>query len=132
MTVFDWSAGRATERQVISTLGAGYTGHNTTAEIAAAPSGRHLYVSNRGEDSIVQFDITAGSGLLSYVASFPTGGRRPRFFTLGPGAIRLYAANQDSDDITMFAVDQSTGALVPSSERISVGSPSAISFVIHS
>jgi 6-phosphogluconolactonase len=129
VTVFDWTAERATERQVIRTLAAGYAEHNTTAEIAASPCGRYLYVSNRGQDSIVQFVITPNSGLLTYAAKFPTGGSRPRFFTLGPKGRHLYAANQDSDDITVFHVDQTAGSLIPTGVRISVGSPSAISFV---
>ncbi len=127
--MFDWDAGRVTERQVISTLAAGHAGHNTTAEIVASPCGRFLYVSNRGQDSIVQFVITPGSGSLTYAATFPTGGARPRFFTLGPDGRRLFAANQDSDDITIFHVDPRTGSLLPAGVRISVGSPSAISFV---
>jgi 6-phosphogluconolactonase len=132
VTLFDWIAGRASERQVVSTLNGGYSGKNTTAEIAMSPCGRYLYVSNRGEDSIVQFVVGPDSGLLSYAGTFPTGGVRPRFFTLGPDAKRLYVANQDSDDITVFHVDQASGGLVPTGTRISVGSPSAISFVTPS
>jgi 6-phosphogluconolactonase (cycloisomerase 2 family) len=132
VTVFDWLAGRATQRQVVSTVPNGHAGHNTTAEIAASPCGRYLYVSNRGQDSIVQFTVTPGSGLLTYAGQVPTGGARPRFFTLGPKATRLYAANQDSDDITVFDIDPLTGGLTPTGVRIHVGSPSAISFVAAS
>ena len=132
VTVFDWAAGHATERQVIATLGVGHRGHNTTAEIAVSPDGRFLYVSNRGKDSIVRFAITPGSGLLAYGGSVPTGGVKPRFFALGPRAEHLYAANQDSDDITVFHIDRTTGGPIPNGMRISVGSPSAISFVTPS
>jgi 6-phosphogluconolactonase len=129
VTAFDWVAGLATERQVISTLPSGYEGPNTTAEIAVSPDGRYLYVSNRGQDSIVQFVIAPATGRLGYVGNFPTGGAKPRFFTLGPGAKHLYVANQDSDDITVFLIDGATGSPLPTGARISVGSPSAISFV---
>jgi 6-phosphogluconolactonase len=129
VTVFDWTTGRATERQVISTLAAGHAGPNTTAEIAVSPCGRYLYVSNRGLDSIVQFVISPDSGLLTYAGNFPTGGAKPRFFTLGPRGKHLYAANQDSDVITAFHIDHAAGSLIPTGMRISVGSPSAISFV---
>jgi 6-phosphogluconolactonase len=132
VTVFDWDGGQAAERQVISTVPAGYTGHNTTAEIAASADGRHLYVSNRGEDSIVRFAVAPGDGSLTYIDSVPTGGARPRFFTLGPDARHLYAANQDSDEITVFEIDRTAGSLRPTGVRVSVGSPSAISFVISS
>jgi 6-phosphogluconolactonase len=129
VTVFDWTAGRATERQAVSTVPDGFAGHNTTAEIVASPNGRYLYVSNRGQDSIVRFVVAPDSGRLRYAGHVPTGGVRPRFFALGPTAERLYAANQDSDDITVFDVDQETGELAATGVRISVGSPSAISFV---
>jgi 6-phosphogluconolactonase (cycloisomerase 2 family) len=131
VTVFDWAAGRATERQVVSTVPDGHEGHNTTAEIALGRNGRHLYVSNRGQDSIVRFTV-GPDGTLTYATQTPTGGARPRFFTLGPKGGRLYAANQDSDDITVFAIDSETGELSPTGVRISVGSPSAISIVTPS
>jgi 6-phosphogluconolactonase (cycloisomerase 2 family) len=67
--------------------------------------------------------------LLTYADNVPTGGKRPRFFALGPRGRHLYAANQDSDDITVFHVDQVAGNLIPSGMQIKVGSPSAISFV---
>jgi 6-phosphogluconolactonase len=132
VTVFAWAAGRATERQVISTVPGGHAGHNTTAEIVVSPCGRFLYVSNRGQDSIARFVISPGTGLLTYADSTPTGGKRPRFFTLGLDARHLYAANQDSDDITVFHVDQDAGSLILTGVRIEVGSPSAISFVTPS
>jgi YVTN family beta-propeller protein len=132
VSVFDWTAGRATERQVVSTLSGGHAGRNTTAEIAASACGRYLYVSNRGEDSIARFIVAPGNGLLTYAGAFPTGGAKPRFFTLGPSGEQLYVANQDSDEITVFDVDPGTGGLTATGVRIKVGSPSAISFVTSS
>jgi 6-phosphogluconolactonase (cycloisomerase 2 family) len=129
VTVFDWNAGHATEAQVISTIPNGQRGRNTTAEIAASPCGRFLYVSNRGEDSIVLFHIAPDTGQLTYVGQTPTGGRRPRFFTLDPSGRRLYAANQDSDDIAGFRIDPDSGALQPMGVVARTGSPSAITFV---
>jgi 6-phosphogluconolactonase len=131
VTVFAWdpSTGHVTERQVLSTVPGGFDGRNTTAEIAVTPCGRFLYVSNRGQDSVALFTIDP-SGALSQFAGFtPTGGRRPRFFTLTPDATRLYAANQDSDDITGFMINPGTGALSAIGVVARTGSPSAISFV---
>jgi 6-phosphogluconolactonase len=134
VTVLDWDtdSGHATERQVITTLPTGHAGRNTTAEIAASACGRYLYVSNRGQDSIVQFQISPDSGLLRYAGHVPTGGVRPRFFCIGPDSRHLYAANQDSDSITVFHIDQTSGSLIPTGIAISVGSPSAISFITPS
>ena len=128
VTAFDWTLGQVIPRQVITTLVNHYADPNTTAEIAVSPNGRHLYVSNRGQDSIVQFAITQDTGLLTYAGHFSTGGARPRFFTLDPDFSHLYVANQESDSITVFHIDQSSGSLIPTGVTISVGSPSAISF----
>jgi 6-phosphogluconolactonase len=131
VTVFDWDAnnGRMTERQTVTTIPDGHAGRNTTAEIAASNCGRFLYVSNRGQDSVVRYIIDPASGRLGYAGFTPTGGVRPRFFALDPSGNRLYAANQDSDDIAGFQVDPADGALTWSGVVTRVGSPSAISFV---
>jgi len=129
VTVFEWNSGHATEAQLVSTIPQGHRGRNTTAEIAASPCGRFLYVSNRGEDSIVLFRISPDTGQLTYSGQTATGGRRPRFFTFDPAAKRLYAANQDSDDIAGFRIDPATGELQPMGVVARTGSPSAISFV---
>lgn len=128
VSVFAWSDGQATGQQVIRTVPDGFPGRNTTAEIAASADGKFLYVSNRGHDSIALFAIAA-TGTLAFLDCFPTLGRRPRFFTLGPDGRQLFAANQDSDDITVFDINPASGKLIPNGIRISVGSPSAISFV---
>lgn len=127
VTVYGWegATGALTEAQVISTLPAEHAGKNTTAEIAVAPDGRFLYVSNRGRDDIALFSI-AGDGRLSFLGTTPTGGAKPRFFTLDPTGDCLFSANQDSDDITAFRVNKATGQLTPTGQRVSVGSPSAI------
>jgi 6-phosphogluconolactonase len=129
VTVFDWIAGRANEAQVIGTIPNGHEGRNTTAEIGVSQNGRYLYVSNRGQDSVVLFQIAAETGRLTYVDHTPTGGGRPRFFALDPTGDRLYAANQDSDDITGFRIDRARGTLTPMGVVARTGSPSAISFV---
>jgi 6-phosphogluconolactonase (cycloisomerase 2 family) len=129
VTVFDWVRGRVTEKQVIRTLAEDFVGKNTTAEIAVSADGRFLYVSNRGQDSIVRFDIDAGTGLLTRREFVLTGGKRPRFFTFDPSGERIYAGNQDSDTVTGFSVDRATGRLTALGVALEVGSPSAISFV---
>jgi 6-phosphogluconolactonase (cycloisomerase 2 family) len=129
VTVFDWVDGEATETQVIRTVEDEFAGKNTTAEIAASADGRFLYVSNRGQDSIVRFDIDTGTGRLTRREAAGTGGKRPRFFTFDPGMERIFVGNQDSDTITAFAVDKGTGRLTGLGVQLGVGSPSAISFV---
>ena len=129
VTVFDWRAGCATERQIVSTLQESGNARNTTAEIAVSTDGRHVYVSNRGEDSIVHF-LAGADGGLSYVEATKTGGACPRFFALAPDGRHLYAANQDGHDINIFRIDSLSGRLTSAGVRIGAGSPSAISFIM--
>ena len=131
VSVFHWNSntGHATEVQVTTTIPGGHAGRNTTAEIAVSHCGRFLYVSNRGRDEIVLYDIDQRTGHLDFVESCPTGGKRPRFFTLDIAGERIFVANQDSDDITVFRIDSDTGRLAPTGNRIEVGSPSAISLI---
>jgi 6-phosphogluconolactonase len=114
--------------QVVSTLPPGFSGKNTTAEIAVAPSGRFLYVSNRGHNSIAIFAVDAESGQLSPVAWEPAQGTTPRFFALDPSGTFLYVANQNSDTIVGFRVDPATGSLEPTGHVIQTGSPASIVF----
>jgi 6-phosphogluconolactonase len=129
VTVFAWNAGHASEAQVVSTIPDGHAERNTTAEIAVSPCGRYLYVSNRGQDSVVLFKIGTDTGRLTYSGHTPTGGRRPRFFALDPTAERYFVANQDSDEITGFRIDPASGIPAPMGVVARTGSPSAISFV---
>ncbi len=131
VSVFNWDNihGYVRETQVVTTIPDGHPGRNTTAEITSSACGRFLYVSNRGQDSIVLYNIDQVSGHLTFVEAVPTGGLRPRFFTINIKGDQIYAANQDSDDITAFRIDSTTGRLSPTGIRITTGSPSAISLV---
>jgi 6-phosphogluconolactonase len=131
ITAFSYSATRAklTERQTISTLPRGFSGENTTAEIAVHPSGHFLYGSNRGDDSIVVFAVDQGTGRLTFVERVSTQGKTPRNFALDPSGRWLLAANQDSNSITTFRVNQKTGRLTPSGVAVSVAEPACVVFV---
>ena len=92
------------------------------------PSGRYVYVSNRGHDTIAVFAIDQTTGRLSAVGHEPTGGRTPRNFNVDPSGAFLYAANQDSDTIVQFRIDRSSGKLVPTGDTTPVGRPVCIIF----
>ena len=114
--------------QIVPTTPPAYIGNNTGAEVVVAPSGRFVYGSNRGHDSIVIFAIAETNGELSPVAWEPTQGRTPRFFGLDPTGSYLYAANQSSDTVVIFGVNQSSGRLRATGEVIKVASPTTIVF----
>ena len=120
---FNTSTGQMHNLQTISTLPQGFKGENTTAEIEVDAAGKTLYVSNRGDDSIVVFAIDGRDGKLSFVERVPTGGKEPRHFTLDPTGKWLFAANQNSDTINVFAVDSTSGRLTSTSHTIQVPAP---------
>ncbi|HKC07984.1 MAG TPA: lactonase family protein [Methylomirabilota bacterium] len=125
---FDAETGALEPHRTLTTRPPGWNGRNTTSEIAVAPSGRFVYASNRGHDSVVVFAVEPGTGALSPVAWEPTQGRTPRFIGLDPAGATLYVANQDSDTIVAFRVDRQSGTLTPTGNVVPVGSPSTIVF----
>jgi 6-phosphogluconolactonase (cycloisomerase 2 family) len=125
---FDADTGGLEPRQIVSTLPQAWSGRNTTSEIAVAPSGRFVYASNRGHDSVAIFAVDPGAGTLTPVGGEPTRGKTPRFIGLDPAGAMLYAANQDSDTIVAFRVNRQSGTLTPTGQVVTVGSPSTIVF----
>ena len=115
--------------QKISALPAGFSGHNTAAEIVVHPNGRFLYTSSRGDDSIAVFVIDRATGRLTFMQRVSSGGKAPRNFTIDPTGARLLAANQDSGNIVEFSINQATGRLVPAGEVAKMPSPVCLVFV---
>jgi len=128
---YDSAQGALFETQNISTLPKDYAGasSNSCAEIAVHPSGRFVYASNRGHDSIAVFAADARSGKLSVVQHESTGGKTPRHFAIDPTGRWLIAENQGSDSVVVFALDAQTGKLKPTGQTLTVGSPVCAVFV---
>jgi len=112
----------------VSTLPAGWTGTNYPADIHFASSGRTLYVSNRGHNSIAVFSVAESTGALALEQVVSTDGDWPRNFSLDPTGRWLLVANQRSDSIVVFARDDKTGRLTPTRERIALPSPVCLQF----
>jgi 6-phosphogluconolactonase len=127
----DPDRGSMTEVQTISTLPLGQAVEPgfSTAEVQVHPSGRFLYGSNRGHDTIVVFAIDEKSGRLTHVEHRPTQGSTPRGFGIDPTGRYLLAANQRSDSVVVFRIDQQTGRLTPTGQTINVGAPVCVKFV---
>ena len=118
-------------RQTVSTLPADFSGPSTCADIHAHPSGRFLYGSNRGHDSIALFSVHGETGEISLSGTFPSGGRKPRSFAIDPSGRFLLAANQDTDNIVIFRLDESTGGLEPTGAALEVPSPVCVKFQLN-
>ena len=131
VTVFSYDAGRGAlvEVQTVTTLPPDFTGENWPAEVTVHPTGRFVYGSNRGHDSIAVFRLDADTGLLTPMGHAPTGGREPRHFAIDPTGAFLLAANQDSDSIIVFRIDPATGRLSPTGCSVSAPCPVCIRFM---
>ena len=126
---YDAQAGRLREVQTVSSLPESYDGPNSAAEISVHPSGKYLYASNRGHNSVVLFAIDPDKGSLSFVEEQGTGGKTPRHFGIEPGAKHLAIANQESDSLLASRIDAGNGRLKPSGVFASVPSPACVKFL---
>ena len=109
---FDPDRGTLEALQTVSTLPSDFTGENTCSQIHIHPSGRWVYASNRGHDSIAGFATDPVTGLLDPIGQAPTE-EMPRAFNLDPQGRYLYAAGQGSGRLAAYRVDQDTGVLAP-------------------
>ena len=127
---FDPKRGELKELQTISSLPADtkmIPSYNT-AEILAHPSGKFVYGSNRGHDTLAVYAVDRKQGTLKLVEHVSTQGKTPRSFGIDPSGRWLLAANQSSDTVVVFAIDPATGKLKPTGQSIEVGSPVSVVF----
>jgi 6-phosphogluconolactonase len=125
---YDAERGSLAEVQVTPASPNGTAAANHPADVHVATSGRFLYASNRGDDTIAVFAIDPSSGQLTAVQQVSTGGRTPRNFALDPTGKFLLAANQRSDSILSFRVDTDTGRLTPTGHLVELPIPVCIRF----
>ena len=125
---YDGAAGKLTSIQTISTLPAGFQGNNTGAEVQVAPSGKFVYASNRGDDSIAVFSV-APDGKLALVGHQPTMGQTPRHFQIEASGELLLVANQNSSNVVTFRIDAAKGTLTPTGKSVTVQSCSYVGVV---
>jgi 6-phosphogluconolactonase len=126
---YDPANGVLNRLRAISTIPAGFKNENDAAEVAVHPSGKFLYASNRGLDSIAVFSVNPSSGSLRLLAQVPTLGKTPRNFSIDPTGTYLFVANQDSDNVVRFRINANTGLLSPTGQVLQVPSPVCVTFV---
>jgi 6-phosphogluconolactonase len=114
--------------ETISTIPKDYKGYNDCAELYIHPSGKFLYGSNRGHDSVTVFAIDHANGTPTPVQYVPTEGKTPRSFGIDPTGSYLIAANQDSNTLVVFRIDAKTGHLTPTGRKEDVQSPICVMF----
>jgi 6-phosphogluconolactonase len=125
---YDANKGSLSELQTITTLPEETQG-NSTAEIQVHPSGKFLYCSNRGHDSLAIFTIDEKTGKLTAAGHQKTLGKTPRNFGIDPTGTFVIACNQGTDNVAVFKVDQVSGKLSQVGEPINVPSPVCVKFL---
>jgi 6-phosphogluconolactonase len=127
---YDAKRGVLSEIQTLPTVPEGTpAAGNSTAEVRVHPSGKFVYVSNRGPDSIAIFRRDEKTGRLTAAGYQATQGKTPRSFSIDPTGQYLLAANQNSDNVVVFKIDPKTGQLAPTGTTVSVPSPVCVQFV---
>jgi len=127
---FDYATdtGTLTERQVISTLPADFTGKSFTADLKITPDGKFLYGTNRGHDSIAAYRV-ANDGMLNLVSIEPSLGKGPQNLLITPDGHWLLCANMPGNSVVVFQIDLQTGHLKATGEPMSMPMPSCIRWV---
>ncbi len=128
---FDPEAGTLTEFQSITSIPESEREEKgqSTAEVQVHKSGKFLYGSNRGHDTIAVFTVDQDSGKLTHVENEPIQGKTPRNFGIDATGKFLLAAGQNSDSVAVFKIDQNTGELEFTGDKIEVGIPVCVKFL---
>ncbi len=128
---WDPARGRLDSIATIAALPPDVTVQNnlTAAEILVHPTGKFVYATVRGHDSVSVFTADARSGRLTFVQNIPCGGQVPRGLGIDPTGRWLIVANQSSDRVVEFAIDAATGRLSPAGRELKIGAPVDVKFV---
>ncbi|HST11002.1 MAG TPA: lactonase family protein [Terriglobales bacterium] len=126
---YDAKHGRLRTLKTVSTLPKDFSGSNDTAEIKVHPSGKFLFASNRGHDSIAVFSIDSKTGALTLEDHFPTQGKTPRNFEIDPTGKFLFVANQNTNNIAVFQINPDNGRLTATKQTIEVPAPVCLKFM---
>ena len=129
--VLAWDAKNGTLKGLseVPLRGSSFPPDSSGAELAIDRTGRFLYASHRGENTLLVFSIDPASGALTFVQRIGSGGKNPRDFTLDPSEKWLVAANQDTQNVVVFARDPHTGKLTQTDRSAHVGAPVGVLFV---
>lgn len=126
---YDSVSGALKEVQTITTLPNGFNGSNACAEVRVHPSGKFLYGSNRGHDSIVVYRVDLADGTLTYVEHETADIKTPRNFNIEPTGKFCLVANQGKGSVVVFRINKETGALEPTDHKVSVAKPVCVRFL---
>jgi 6-phosphogluconolactonase len=124
---YDAKKGAMTAVQSVSTLPADYKGNNSTAEVVVHPSGKFVYGSNRGADSIAVFTVDQATGKLTPAGWQSKGIKEPRNFAIDPTGKFCLVANQKASTVLVFRIAP-TGKLEPTAGKADIPVPVCVRF----
>lgn len=126
---FDAAGASFKPLQAVNTLPVPLKPEYTCAEVQVHPSGRFVYGSVRGQNSIAVFTVDQKTGALTPAGRASQNIKTPRNFGIDPTGHFLIVANQDGDSLVVFRIDQKTGALEPTGQVVEVATPVCVKFV---
>lgn len=127
---YDAEKGSLEAIETVSTLPAGAEGKNfSTAEVQAHPSGKFVYGSNRGHNSISVFNVDETTGKLAFASNTQEGIDTPRNFGIDPTGKFAIVCNQGGKSAFVYKIDQKTGALTRTGKAIAIDSPVCVKFL---
>lgn len=131
INVYNFNGGDPKLLQTVKMLSEKFKGTNGAAAIHITPNGKFLYATDRLDAShIICYAINPETGQLTFVQRQSTFGKNPRDFAIDPSGTFLLAANQDSDNIIVFRIDQGTGKLLATNNRLKIGNPVCLKFTL--
>ncbi|HZV36693.1 MAG TPA: lactonase family protein [Verrucomicrobiae bacterium] len=125
---YDAANGSFRELQTLPMLPDDFKGFNLSAEVVVDASGKHVYGSNRGHDSIAVFDVNRSKGTLKLAQRQSVQGKTPRHFAIDPTGKFMVVANQDSSNVVVFAINPRNGKITPTGQTLEVPSPVCVKF----
>jgi len=133
VTTLAWDSdnGTLTPIETVSALPSGLPlqSRYTAAEILVHPSGKFVYVTLRGPDSVSVFKASKRTGKLTLIQNITSGGQVPRGLGIDPTGRWLITGNQKSNNAVEYAIDAKTGELSPTGRELKIGSPVDVKFL---
>ncbi|MFT3867588.1 MAG: lactonase family protein [Nibricoccus sp.] len=125
---YDSTTGHLKEKQIVPLLPSDFKDQSTAAEVVVHPSGKFLYASNRGFDSLALFSIEPTTGKLTFVEYVREGVNHPRHFAIDPSGHWLLCANRDANTVTVYRIALDSGRLSPTGSAIRIPMPTCVKF----
>ncbi len=94
--------------------------------LRVSPSGKYLYTSTAGDNSVSIYAISKEEGTLSRILSLPISGKYPKDIDVFPDEKTLVTLNHESNEIRFFTIDYEAGLIVMKGKPIRVETPNCI------